>query len=334
MRWLLPLLLAVPLSAQTPDSVRTFQSVHQDSTRLYYTVRRVDTLRQSLPSRAPSIPIGPYHASLALIGTTLTGTLRYGDPLNWKAQLDSVRGKGSIFFALFTDRKGFLATRADGKKIFDEARWRAVFDSVWASKPISPYLADGTIAAVYPFDEPNCGSCWGLDDSLGITPAQVDRLSGYIKAKWPYATIAIRVIPQWLVNTPNVDVAWAQYEGPHLPSNRMTAKQFADSNVRAAKARGLGLVLALNVLDGGDGSSKVNGTFFQDPNPLDSITKDARGNTYRYQMSPAEVLQIGQTFAAEPYACGVTGWKDDPAFRGAWAKIAQVQRVFTPCRRP
>lgn len=331
MRWLLPLLLAVPLSAQVPDSVRTYQSVHRDSTQLFYTVRRVDTLRLSLPSRL-TIPIGPYHAPLSLLGRGLTGTLKYGDTLNWKAQLDSVRGRGSIFFALTTERKAFVSLR-NGQPYFDLAKWTALYDRLWGSTGICDYVRDGTIAAIYLMDEPQLADSWGAV----LTPSQVDSAAAYVKSKCPFATIAVRVVPQWLDNTPHVDLAWAQYEGPHIPSNGMTAKQFADSNVKAAKARGLGLVLAINSPDGGDGSSRMDGTFAKDLRPKDAAWVPS--NKYRYAMSATELLSIGKVFVAEPYACAVSGWMNPQTFARldiqlAWFTLASIPRAFTPCRRP
>jgi hypothetical protein len=72
----------------------------------------------------------------------------------------------------------------------------------------------------------------------------------------------------------------------------MTAAEYLERHVAAAQARGLGLVLGMNVLNGGDGSSGIVGT---------SLSK--------WQMSAAEVDSIGRLFAAEPYACALITWR-------------------------
>jgi hypothetical protein len=78
--------------------------------------------------------------------------------------------------------------------------------------------------------------------------------------------------------------------------------------VAAAKARGLGLVLSLNVLDGGCGSptsaclSGIPGT------DVWGTFENAAG-VRRYQMSAAELREYAKVFIAEPYNCALLPWR-------------------------
>ncbi len=89
---------------------------------------------------------------------------------------------------------------------------------------------------------------------------------------------------------------------------------------------GLGLVFGLNYLNGGDGSSGVGGT---------SRHPDS------WQMSAAEVVNIGTPLASAPYSCAFLRWRFEPAFesrpdvRGALDSLAVVAatRGGTSCLR-
>jgi hypothetical protein len=84
----------------------------------------------------------------------------------------------------------------------------------------------------------------------------------------------------------------------------MTPERFRDVETAAAQQRGLKLVFGLNYLDGGDGSSRVAGTY-----------KNASSKKVnRWQMSAEEVRRVGAVFAAAPYACAVLNRNTTAAF--------------------
>jgi hypothetical protein len=171
----------------------------------------------------------------------------------------------------------------------------------WRSQAalLETYYASGTILANYLVDEPDCSSCWG---GKTITGAQVAEMSSYAKSILPGIPTVVRVVPAWFrkvgLTGNDVDLAWAQYGGPlHSPSLNMTPEQFRDQNVADAKALGMGLILGMNTLDGGDGSSGIPGTY-----NLTTVTN-------RWQMSAAEVQHAGTVFAKEAYVCAVLDWR-------------------------
>ena len=78
----------------------------------------------------------------------------------------------------------------------------------------------------------------------------------------------------------------------------MSPEQFRDTQIAAAKRLGLGLVFGLNYLDGGDGSSRINGTYAKDPNLSDNkYCKSAGWDATATRCRAAEVKRVGTVFA-------------------------------------
>jgi hypothetical protein len=295
------------------------------------------------PSQTAGIPVGPWAVPLDSVGSSkrFTATGLFGNTSGWKANLDQVRAQGGhVFWSPTTDRTQFLSTRPSGAKYFNTALWHNMWTSNWTPRAaeLQSYLDDGTIVGVYMMDEPNCSSCWGLGaNDEAITQAQVDTLAGWVKADLPTAQIAVRVVPSWWAGAvhQHIDIAWAQYEGPlHTPSAGQTPAQFRDKQVTDAGAVGLGLVFSVNTLDGGDGSSRINGTFFIDPNPNDNVYHDSKGSNYRYQMTAAELESAGVAFAQTASSCFLTAWRWSPNFSSSSLTAAELANVRAFDNRP
>ena len=181
---------------------------------------------------------------------------------------------------------------ADGT--FNMAMWKARLDA-FRNVDFSEFLRDGTIVAqmlIDDIDETN----WGGEP---VSNPEVEELARYSKRFWPGLLTAVRARPSSLM-TPeyggtgepydwqSLDAAWNQY------SARMgnPVAQIA-AEVRAAKRQRLGLVVGLNVLTGGDGSSGLPG-----PDKYSS----------EWVMSPAELVRYGTPLITHPYACAFLMW--------------------------
>ena len=221
-----------------------------------------------------------------------------------------------------------LAINSD--RTFSMTRWRTQVDA-YRNLGLEPYIADGTILGHYLIDEPQCASCWGGER---IPSSTVEELASYSKSIWPSMATGVRAAPTHTENVryQQLDFAWAQWEGPlHRPSHGMTPEKFRDVETAAARERGLGLVFGLNYMDGGDGSSKIPGTY---DNPTDP-------DVNRWQMSAAEVRKVGAVFAAAPLACALLSWKYEPSFlarsgvQSALEHVAGIakNRERTSCKR-
>lgn len=311
---------------------------------------------QPLPDVRPAVAgimWGQFHVPLAKLNDSVygfTGTVRYGYKL--VDQLDSVKRAGRpIGFAPTAQRKGFIIPGSPGKPpVFSTQRWRDTFDGKWGSSNalLRQCFTDGRCAFVYVIDEPNCSGCWWSDTTYGkvsIKPAQVDTLACHVKLRLgDSARTAVRTTPDWFIKNnykPKcIDITWAQYDGKyHVPSAGQTPAQFVTKQVADAKTLGVGLVLGLNVLDGGNGPCvkadsgvALNGTYYPDPNLTDGVCRPATGGSYyRYQTSAYEYENAYTTFLKEPYTCAAIGWKwtDSKTTDGALADRASIQAYFT-----
>jgi uncharacterized protein YfcZ (UPF0381/DUF406 family) len=203
---------------------------------------------------------------------------------------------------------------------FSYALWKARVDRFLPLKnQIGEYVGDGTLLAFMLIDEPHSASSWGGE----IVPhAMLEQMARYSKSLWPDLTTTVRSHATWLKGAKfrwaSLDAAWAQYS-----ARRGDVSAYVAENVAAAREAGLGLIVGMNVLDGGDGSSRQPGTY--------------RG---AYNMSPAELSAYGRVLAAHPYACSLQLWKYDPIFmeradvKSALSELAELagRHSHGPCK--
>jgi hypothetical protein len=216
-------------------------------------------------------------------------------------------------------------TRNEG--VFDLAQWKARVDE-YRDVDFGPYVEEGLILAHFLVDEPYAKQSWGGRE---ISRAVIEEMARYSKSIWPTLPTVVRAPPGWLARgdtaLADLDIAWAQWAGPgRAGGDWRTPEEFRDENVAYAKQLGLGLIVGVNQLNGGDGSSGVHGT----PDHPD-----------RWQMSPAELTRLGTLLVETPYACAFLSWRYDPAFearpeiRAALDSVASVARTRggTSCLR-
>ncbi len=259
------------------------------------------------------IPFGPFHLPEDQYGRrSYTGSLLGLTPSGAASQLAAAKAKGIRLFVSLPDSRG---NYINSDRTFNLAMWKRQMDR-WKSQVglLERYYASGTITGNYLVDEPHCKPCWG---GKSISYADVEEMGRYAKAMLPTIPTMVRVHPGWLRSSgrrfPSIDAAWAQYEGPlHMPSYRMTPEQFRDQSVADARALGMGLVFGMNVLDGGDGRLRKNGTMI---------------HSTRFQMSAAEVERVGTVLASEPYACALINWRYSPSFSDSRKTAAQLAAI-------
>jgi hypothetical protein len=247
-------------------------------------------------AKARPIPFGPFHLpvdSLGRTGVPFNTTLATVSAGGLRGILDAARDRGGRVLLAVSRRRskdsfGMLSAAAVGEEL---TRWDTAVK-------LDDYIADGTVLGIYVTDEPNCKICWG---GTRGTEEQVDSMAMLAKRLWPTVTTFARVEPTFFRKKPQyLDVAWAQYAGPQRDG---PPEKFREEQVKAAKDRGLGLVLWMNTLDGGDGSSEIPGTF------------ENAAKVRRWQMSASEVLRIGTIFLKEPYNCAALHWQWSPVFK-------------------
>lgn len=273
--------------------------------------------------RKSSVPFGVWGNYPQAWGGIYSGGHITVTPANMLSRLSRVRSA----------RMRVVVSMAAGSKrdyqnddgTFSMAMWKArlvAFRRVNFSK----FLRDGTIVAQHLIDDLDY-SHWG---DKPISNRELDEMARYSKQFWPTLLTAVRARPSSLMSPPYggsgrpynwryLDAAWNQY------SARMgnPVAQMA-GEVRAAKRQGLGLVVGLNVLTGGDGSSGL-------PGP-DKYSSD-------WAMSPAEVVRYGTPLIRHPYACAFLMWSAKYDYSSSWAhlkytyfKRAEIRRAMRKLR--
>lgn len=258
---------------------------------------------------APGVPFGDFHLPTSMYRAPYSGSLYATSVSAVITNLNIAKNAGMrIVISLVGNRRNY--TNSDGT--FNLSKWKS---RVYAYRNVNlaQFVSSGTVIGHYMVDEPYCAACWG---GRQIPRSDIEAMAKYSKSIWPSIPTGVRSSPTQLGTTAftYLDFAWAQYVGPlHYPSFKQTPSQFRDTQVAAAKRLGLGLVFGMNYLDGGDGSSRINGTYAKDPNLSDNVHCTS-GGCYRYAMSANEVKNAGTTFALTSYACAVISWKYNDTF--------------------
>lgn len=254
------------------------------------------------------IAFGPYHVPLDSLGRPnfyYSGGTRNGVPATLLSDLSKVRAARSRVAISLLRLKTQDAT---GK--LSVATTQA-YIATWPD--ISSYLADGTVVGVIVADDITWPDAWG-----GERPplARVDSIALLVKNRWPNAVTMVRATPTQLVGRTWrwLETGWAQYDGPYRSGPPAT---YRANQTASAKALRLGLVLSLNVLNGGCGPVELGACMPEAPGTSILGTFADAGSVRRYQMSAAEVLHYGRIFLAEPYNCAFIQWQWSPIWTAA-----------------
>jgi hypothetical protein len=283
-----------PLSGASADSTLTSDSLSADSTLAVPTdsasAAGLPGTPEAALSAAPGIMFGSFNMKTDLLGTIHTGSFRAPGPLNIVDLLTGARAKLARLVIALYGNDGNIRN-ADGS--FSFSKWKARIYS-FKNTNFSSFINDGTILVHYLIDEPNNPAKWG---GKIVPQATVEAMAQYSKQLWPGMFTLARVDPSWLasssVNYVYLDTGWAQYR-----SSKGDPTKFITTQVAAAKSKGLGLMVGLNVLNGGNGSSGIHGSGSQ------------------WQMSANELRSYGTTLLNQSYACGFMMWEYNSTYYG------------------
>lgn len=228
------------------------------------------------------------------------------------AKLEAARrtnGRVLIGFAgnsgAFTDSNGFNLTK-----------WKQKVDE-FRGIDLSSYIADGTLMGHFILDEPSDPHNW---NGHRVSLADIDEMARYSKEIWPDLPTIIAGWPAYLKGYQYryLDAAWARY---HVRFGSI--EDFIVNNVRDAKASGLALVMALNMLAGG-GDGGLPG-YHHDKNA----------------MTASQVRSWGGALLDEPYVCAFFMFRYNADYFGRadiQAAVAELSGKAQslpnrPCRR-
>jgi hypothetical protein len=219
---------------------------------------------------------------VSLLNSVHTGTLFGGGvtPANVLTLLTTARAKGARVVLKLSMGSDSYVTNSDGT--FSLTKWKSLV-ARFKTVNLAPYIADGTILGHYLIDEPSRTARWG---GKIIPQSTLEAMAQYSKQLWPDMTTFVRAVPSWLAQSSvtyrYLDAGWLQYA-----SNKGDAAKLVAAEVAAGRSKGLGLVVGLNVLDGGNGSSGIRGA-----------------TTGKYSMSASELRSYGTAMLNQTYACG------------------------------
>ena len=241
---------------------------------------------------APGIVFASFDLPNTLLSTVHTGAMRTPDQNTLLSNLATARAKGARFVLKLAGGGDGWVKNADGT--FNFEKWKSMVNR-YKNLDFRSYVADGTVLGHYLLDEPNLASRWG---GKVIPQATVEAMAKYSKQLWPNMLTFIRVVPSWLAAAPvpytYLDAGWAQYAAYKGDPTKWLAGEVA-----IAKTKGLGLLVSLNILNGGNGSSGIRGP--------------ASG---KYSMSATELRTYGTALLNQAYSCGFLMWMYNATYFG------------------
>ena len=261
------------------------------------------------------ILFGSMNLGNSLLSRVHTGAWRPVTPANILAELSGARARGGrlILRLVPGDRQ---LKNADGTFSFE--KWKAMVDR-YKSVDFRQYIDDGTLVGHYMIDEPHLTARW----NGGIQQSTLEAMARHSKQLWPDLVAIVRVVPSWLAQAPvayrYLDAAYIQYT-----SRRGDPAEFLAREVAAAQSRGLGVVLSMNVLDGGTSSSGIPGY-----------------SSGKFAMSAAELRRFGSVLLNERYGCAFIMYQYEPSYynrsdiRSAMADLSRMAtgHPSTSCRQ-
>ncbi len=264
------------------------------------------------PSPLSGVPFGPYGLPTSEMGS-FTGLVRGATPSNVLATAAAARKAGARVILRLS---GPDVTNADGT--FSLTKWKAALDR-YAGVDLSSYASDGTIAGHLLVQDPHAVKDWGGQQISHVT---LDEMARYSRQRWPAIPTIVHAPPSWLATktTPwqYLDASSVMYSGAAGDAGEWVGKQASD----AGKAS-LGLLVGMNVLNGGTSASGLAGTI-QD----------------KFAMSATQLRSWGTTLVAQSLVCGLMMSHYDEGYFGrsdiedAVAVVAEKARTHaaTSCR--
>ena len=228
---------------------------------------------------AGGIPIGIFAMPNEEFGAVFNGAMQNNGPQILLQSLAQIKARGGKVIVMFAGSQHHYKENGH----FSYTKWKARIDR-FKGVNFTSYVNDGTIIGHYILDEPDDPANW---NGQLVSPSVVEEMARYSKSLWPGMATIVRAEPGYLAgNHKYLDAAWAQYL-----SRKGSASDFLRKNVADAQQRGLGLVVGINLLDGGT------------PNLS--------------PMSASEVEEWGSAMLGSTYPCAFISWTYDERFLAA-----------------
>jgi len=245
------------------------------------------------PVARSGIPLGPPKLPEELYGQVYTGTKLAITPESAIADLSAARSRSMRVFVILVGAQRHYKN-PDGT--FDIDRWKALVDE-FREVPLEEFVGDGTIVAHQLVSEAKARSQWS---GTIISNNVLDEMARYSKELWPTMPTVLRTDPSDLEeHAAAFETPWPGWKWQHLDAasarylvRKGSVEDFAANEQASARRQQLALVVGLNVLSGGDGSSGI-------PSPRRGL----------WAMSPDELRRYGSTMLRRTKACAFEMWR-------------------------
>lgn len=250
----------------------------------------------AIPPPAPDgrgIPFGPPKLPGEVFGTLFTGTKLAPPPELIVRTLAQARANGTRVFIILV---GPQRHHRNPDGTFSLGLWKARVDR-FRGIDFREFIRDGTIIAHQLLSEAKARDQWG---GTAVPNHVLDEMARYSKQIWPAMSTVLRTDPSDLeVHAAGYERPWPGWRWRHLDAasarylvRKGDAERFATNQQASADRQHLGLVVGLNVLSGGDGSSGIRGW--------------AAG---KWAMSPEELRAYGSEMLGRTRACAFEIWR-------------------------
>jgi hypothetical protein len=297
-------------SLRIADSLRVADSLARaDTVTAPDTLPDPDTNPDSLSPPLPpvthsGIPFGPFDLFASWESPAVSGfggTVMYVRPGAVIMLINSMRAHNIRGFLKLTGEP-HDAYKTDGK--FDFAKWKAgtdQYDTPAIKAAIAAAVADGTVLGYSMIDEPNRFSWNGSVDK-----AMLDKMATYSKSIFPTLPTAAVLPYSWRPDE-RYQVMDVMIAGTWKPT--LTPQAFRDSAIATAKANGIGLAFALNIM----AAPQVPGCEPRSPGSRTCL------------MTPAQIKEWGVTLGEA--SCGMFMWTYEDALFARSAYVEAFQHV-------
>ena len=240
------------------------------------------------PPPSSGVPFGPYGLPNSEIGS-FTGALRGATPANVLATVSAARKAGTRVILRLA-----ASDVANGDGTFSLTKWKAALDR-YAAVDLSSHVSDGTIAGHLLVQHPHSAGAWG---GRQIPYATVEEMARYSRQRWPALPTIAHAPLSWLAarTTPwqYLDAASVMYSGSAVDAGAWIGRQAS-----TAGAARLGLLVGMNVLNGGTSASGLAGT--------------TQG---KFAMSAGQLRSWGSALVAQSQVCGLLMARYDEGYFG------------------
>jgi hypothetical protein len=241
------------------------------------------------------IPFGAFRLPTKEFGSRFNGAMRNIDPRALNRELAAIKARGGKVVLMFAGNERHYKERGR----FSMRKWQARINR-YRSVNFSSFIKDGTIIGHYLIDEPDDPANWG---GRPVPQSTLEEMAKYSKMRWPGMATVVRARPEYLQkhrgNYRYLDAAWAQYLVHRWPN----ASEFINNNVAKARAKGLALVVGLNVIHG--------------------------GSRRRSPMSADQIRKAGSILLSNSYPCAFISWQ----YRDSYMNNRGIQQAMADLRR-